>query len=50
MNVSKVEVWKAEMFGDGKPHWIIDIYTEDGESPPIKIISEVKPVVTDKSE
>ena len=45
MNISKVIVWKAEMFSDGKPRWIIDIYDESNENEPIKIVSKIKPFV-----
>jgi hypothetical protein len=48
MNVSKVDIWKAEMFADGKPRWIIDIYDDSGEGEPIKIVSKTKPVIESK--
>lgn len=50
MNIQKIDVWKAEMFADGKPRWIIDIYEEGNDTEPIKIISKIKPIVTTKAE
>lgn len=49
MNVSKVSVWKAEMFADGNPRWIIDVYIEGEDSVPIKIVSKIKPIINDDS-
>lgn len=50
MNVQRIDIWKAEMFADGEPRWIIDIYEEGNNAEPIKIVSKIKPVVTMKSE